>query len=95
MLNLYNMKIINLKGKMSDGKKHQCTLTEKGLYTNWFSDKEFASYEFPKYWWGTGLEWNEFVDLIQSFPIPEIYWESLIKRQLVFITKELHSMKNN
>jgi hypothetical protein len=90
-----NTKIINIKGKTSDGKKHECTLSEKGLYTNFFHDKEFASYEFPKNWWGQGLDWNEFVNLIESFPIPAIYWESLIKRQLVFISKELHNFENN
>jgi hypothetical protein len=90
-----NTKFINLKVKTSDGKKHLCTISEKGLYTNFFHDKEFASFEFPPNWWGEGLDWNEFTNSIESSPDADLYWESLVKRQLYFITLNFHNFKNN
>jgi hypothetical protein len=92
---LFNMRIMKLAVKRADGTLFKALLSEKGVYTNFFHDKKFISYEFPTNWWAENIEWDEFVNLVQENDDAILLWDSLLKALIADIAEELHNFKNN
>jgi hypothetical protein len=88
-----NTKIVNLEVQRPDGTEFKAEISDEGLRTNFFTKKEFHSYDFPKNWWGKNIEWDEFVNLVEENDDADAYWHSLLKLQLIFIRRD--NFKNN
>ena len=86
---------MKLESTRADGTLFKALLSKKGVYTNFFSDKKFISYEFPPNWWGENIEWNEFVNLVQENDDAILYWDGLLKALLADIAEEFYNFKNN